>query len=127
MLHRLLSAALVGFVLLLAGSPAFAYFSKDSYEGDVTFTGRVEIADDTPDFLIEPSYISRQLLYLAGPLQAAPRRAASAAPGLPPPLPQRHWCWPAPPGRFRALPAARVMRWTTRPSPGPPLARFLFR
>jgi hypothetical protein len=81
MLHRLLSAALVGFVLLLAGSPAFAYFSKDSYEGDVTFTGRVEIADDTPDFLIEPSYISRQLLYLAGPLQAAPRRAAAKTDG----------------------------------------------
>jgi hypothetical protein len=81
MLHRLLSAALVGSVLFLAGSPAFAYFSKDSYEGDVTFTGRVEIADDTPDFLIEPSYISRQLLYLAGPLQAAPRRAAAKTDG----------------------------------------------
>ena len=32
---------------------------------------------DTPDFLLEPSYISRQLLYLAGPLQAAPKKAAA--------------------------------------------------
>ena len=37
----------------------------------------VEIADDTPDFLLQPSYISRQLLYLAGPLQAAPKKAAA--------------------------------------------------
>ncbi len=37
----------------------------------------VEIAVDAPDFLIMPSYISRQLLYLAGPLQAAPRKAAA--------------------------------------------------
>ena len=77
MLHRLLSAALAGGLLLLAGSPAFAYYSKDSYEGEVSFTSMVEIAEDTPDFLLEPSYISRQLLYLAGPLQAAPRKAAA--------------------------------------------------
>ena len=77
MLDRLLSAALSGCLLLLTCSTAFAYYSKDSYEGDITFTGIVEIADDTPDFLIMPSYISRQLLYLAGPLQAAPRKAAA--------------------------------------------------
>lgn len=77
MLSRLLSAALTGCVLLLIGSPAFAYYSKDSYEGEVTFIGMVEIAEDTPDFLLEPSYVSRQLLYLAGPLQAAPKRAAA--------------------------------------------------
>jgi hypothetical protein len=76
MLRRLLPAALASAVLVLAGSPAFAYHAKDSYEGEVTFTGMVEIADDTPDFLIRPSYINRQLLYLAGPLQAAPKRAA---------------------------------------------------
>lgn len=77
MLDRLLSAALAGCLVLLAGSPAFAYYSKDSYEGEVTFTSMVEIAEDAPDFLLEPSYISRQLLYLAGPLQAAPRKAAA--------------------------------------------------
>jgi hypothetical protein len=76
MLRRLLPAALASAVLLLAGPTAFAYHAKDSYEGEVTFTGMVEIADDTPDFLIRPSYINRQLLYLAGPLQAAPRKAA---------------------------------------------------
>ena len=77
MLNRLLSAFLTGCLLVLTCSQAFAYYSKDSYEADVTFTGMVEIADDTPDFLIMPSYISRQLLYLAGPLQAAPRKAAA--------------------------------------------------
>ena len=77
MLKRLLSAALTGCLLLLTGSPAFAYYSKDSYEADVTFIGMVEIAEDTADFLLEPSYISRQLLYLAGPLQAAPKKAAA--------------------------------------------------
>src|SRR4029450_2385686 len=77
MLNRLLSAALTGCLLPFTSSTAFAYYSKDSYEADVTFTGMVEIGDDTPDFLIMPSYISRQLLYLAGPLQAAPRKAAA--------------------------------------------------
>ena len=77
MLARLLSAALAGCAVLFTASTAFAYYSKDSYEADVTFTGIVEIADDTPDFLLLPSYISRQLLYLAGPLQAAPRKAAA--------------------------------------------------
>lgn len=77
MLNHLLSAALTGCLLLLTGSPAFAYYSKDSYEGEVTFTSMVEIAEDTPDFLLEPSYISRQLPYLAGPLQAAPKKAAA--------------------------------------------------
>src|SRR5215510_2566535 len=77
MLMRPLSAVLAAALLLLGSSAAFAYYSKDSYEGDVTFTGMVEIAEDTPDFLIMPSYISRQLLYLAGPLQAAPRKAAA--------------------------------------------------
>jgi hypothetical protein len=77
MLTHLLSAALAGCVLLLTGSTAFAYYSKDSYEGEVTFTGVVEIADDTPDFLIMPSYIHLQLLYLAGPLQGAPKKAAA--------------------------------------------------
>lgn len=77
MLNRLLSAALTGCLLLLAGSPAFAYYSKDSYEGEVTFSSMVEIAEDTPDFLLQPSYINRQLLYLAGPLQAAPKKAAA--------------------------------------------------
>jgi hypothetical protein len=77
MLNRLLSAALIGCLLAFTSSTAFAYYSKDSYEADVTFTGIVEIADDTPDFLLLPSYISRQLLYLAGPLQAAPKNAAA--------------------------------------------------
>jgi hypothetical protein len=77
MLNRLLSAALTGCLLAFTSSTAFAYYSKDSYEADVTFTGMVEIADDTPDFLLLPSYISRQLLYLAGPLQAAPKKAAA--------------------------------------------------
>src|SRR6185436_6233792 len=77
MLTRLLSAALTGCLLLPIASPAFAYYSKDSYEGEVSFTSMVEIAEDTPDFLLQPSYISRQLLYLAGPLQAAPRKAAA--------------------------------------------------
>jgi len=77
MLNRLLSAALAGCVLAFTSSTAFAYYSKDSYEAGVTFTGIVEIADDTPDFLLIPSYISRQLLYLAGPLQAAPKKAAA--------------------------------------------------
>ena len=77
MLNRLLSAAIIGALALLTSSTAFAYYSKDSYEGAVTFTGTVEIADDTPDFAIIPSYVSVQLLYLAGPLQAAPRKAAA--------------------------------------------------
>jgi hypothetical protein len=77
MLSRLLSAALSGAFALFAGSTAFAYHAKDSYEGEVTFTGMVEIASDTPDILIRPSYINRQLLYLAGPLQAAPKKAAA--------------------------------------------------
>ena len=76
MLKRLLSAALTG-CLLLTCSQAFAYYSKDSYEGEVTFTSMVEIAEDAPDFLLLPSYINRQLLYLAGPLQAAPKKAAA--------------------------------------------------
>ena len=75
MFARLLSAALAGCVVLLTGSTAFAYYSTDSSEGQVVFTGMVEIADDTPDFLIMPSYVSRQLLYLAGPLQAAPQKS----------------------------------------------------
>jgi hypothetical protein len=77
MLNRLLSAALTSSLLFFTCSTAFAYYSKDSYEGDVTFTGMVEIADDTPDFLLMPSFISRQLLYLAGPLQAAPKKSAA--------------------------------------------------
>jgi hypothetical protein len=81
MVNRLLSAALAGCLLFLACFPAFAYYSKDSYEADVTFTGMVEIANDTPDFLIMPSFISRQLLYLAGPLQAAPKKAAAKSDG----------------------------------------------
>lgn len=81
MLHRLLSAALASVLLLLTGSVAFAYYSTDSYEGDVTFTGMVAIADDTPDFLIVPSYINRQLLYLAGPLGAAPKKSAAKTDG----------------------------------------------
>ena len=43
----------------------------------VTFTSMVEIAEVAPDFLLLPSYISRHLLYLAGPLQAAPKKAAA--------------------------------------------------
>lgn len=77
MLNRLLSAALTGCLLLAAGSPAFAYYSKDSYEAEVSFTSMVEIAADTPDYILLPSYINRQLLYLAGPLQAAPKKAAA--------------------------------------------------
>ena len=77
MLDRLLSAALAGVLFLLTCSTASAYYSKDSYEGEVTFTGMVVIEDDTPDFLITPSYINTQLLYLAGPLGAAPRKSAA--------------------------------------------------
>ena len=77
MLDRLLSAALAGVLFLLTCSTASAYYSKDSYEGEVTFTGMVAIEDDTPDFLITPSYINTQLLYLAGPLGAAPRKSAA--------------------------------------------------
>ena len=74
MFNRLLSAALTGCLLLFASSPAFAYYSKDLYEGEVTFTSMVEIAEDTPDFLLQPSYINRQLLYLAAPCRPRPRR-----------------------------------------------------
>ncbi|MBV8407164.1 MAG: hypothetical protein JOY64_06010 [Alphaproteobacteria bacterium] len=81
MLRCLLAAALTSSLLLLTCAPASAYYSKDSYEADVAFTGMVEIADDTPDFLIMPSFISRQLLYLAGPLQAAPHKAAAKSNG----------------------------------------------
>ena len=77
MLERLLAAAFTGCLLLLAGSPASAYYSKDSYEGQVTFISMVEIAEDAPDVILEPSYINSQLLYLAGPLQAAPKKAAA--------------------------------------------------
>lgn len=77
MLHRLLSAALASCLLLFTCSTAFAYYSKDSYEGEITFTGMVEIPDDTPDFLIRPSYINLQLVYLAGPLQAARWKSAA--------------------------------------------------
>ena len=77
MLDRLLSAALTGCLFLVTGSPAFAYYSKDSYEAEVSFESRVEIAADTPDYILLPSYINRQLLYLAGPLQAAPKKAAA--------------------------------------------------
>jgi hypothetical protein len=48
MLHRLLSAALASSLFLLTGSTAFAYYSKDSYEGDVTFTAMVEITTIRP-------------------------------------------------------------------------------
>ena len=77
MFNRLMSAAVSGCLLMLAGSPAFAYYSKDSYEAEVSFESRVEIAEDTPDYILLPSYINRQLLYLAGPLQAAPKKAAA--------------------------------------------------
>ncbi len=78
MLERLLSAALAGCLLLLTGSPLPSPATrKILYEGEVTFTSMVEIAEDAPDFLLQPSYISRQLLYLAGPLQAAPKKAAA--------------------------------------------------
>src|SRR5262245_62141941 len=77
MLSRVLSAALASAFFLAACPAAFAYHAKDSYEGEVTFTGMVELADDTPDILIRPSYINRQLLYLAGPLQAAPKKSAA--------------------------------------------------
>lgn len=77
MLDRLLSATLAGCLLLFTSFPALAYYSKDSYEGEVTFTSMVEIAEDAPDFLWLPSYIHSQLMYLAGPLQAAPRKAAA--------------------------------------------------
>ena len=77
MLSRLMSAALTGCLLLVTGSPAFAYYSKDSYEAEVSFTSMVEIAEDTPDFILLPSYINRQLLY--SPALFRPR------PGKPPP------------------------------------------
>lgn len=81
MLRCLRPAILAGGLLLLTWSTAWAYYSKDSYEGDVAFTAMVEIADDTPDLAIVPSYISRQLLYLAGPLQAAPAKSAAKSDG----------------------------------------------
>ena len=37
MFNRLMSAAVSGCLLMLAGSPAFAYYSKDSYEAEVSF------------------------------------------------------------------------------------------
>jgi len=77
MLNRLLSVALTGCLFLLTGAPAFAYYSRDSYEAEVSFISLVEIAEDTPDYILLPSYINRQLLYLAGPLQAAPKKAAA--------------------------------------------------
>ena len=77
MLHRLLSAALASLFFLLTCSTGFAYYSKDSYEAEVTFTGMVEIAADTPDFLITSSHVNTQLLYLAGPLGAAARKSAA--------------------------------------------------
>jgi hypothetical protein len=77
MLYRLLSAALAGVLSVVTCAPAFAYYSKDSYEAEITFTGMVEIPDDTPDPLIKPSYINLQLLYLAGPLGAAARKSAA--------------------------------------------------
>ncbi|MFO1079423.1 MAG: hypothetical protein U1E23_02175 [Reyranellaceae bacterium] len=81
MLRCLRPAFLAGAFLLLGWSQAWAYYSTDSYEGDVTFTAVVEIANDTPDFALVPSYISRQLLYLAGPLQAAPAKSAAKSDG----------------------------------------------
>lgn len=77
MLHRLLAAVLTGVLSVVTCSPSFAYYSKDSYEGEVIFTGMVEIPDDTPDSVIKPSYINLQLLYLAGPLGAAARKSAA--------------------------------------------------
>ncbi len=77
MLDRLLTATLASVLILAAGSPSFAYYSKDSYEGDVTFNGMVEIPGDTPDSQIRSSYINLQLLYLAGPLGAAARKSAA--------------------------------------------------
>ena len=77
MLYHLLSAVSACSFVLLTCSPSFAYYSRDSYEGEVTFTGTVEIPDDTPDFLITTSYINTQLLYLAGPLQAASKKSAA--------------------------------------------------
>ena len=55
MLDRLLTATLASVLILAAGSPSFAYYSKDSYEGDVTFNGMVEIPGDTPDSQIRSS------------------------------------------------------------------------
>jgi hypothetical protein len=75
--NRLLSAALAGVLSLAPCAPGHAYYSKDSYEADVTFTGMVEIPDDTPDSIVKPSYINLQLLYLAGPLGAATRKSAA--------------------------------------------------
>lgn len=77
MLNRLLPAALAGLLSLVSSSPGFAYYSKDSYEAEVTFTGMVEIPGDTSDALIKPSYINLQLLYLAGPMGAAARKSAA--------------------------------------------------
>lgn len=75
--NRLLSAALAGALSVVTCSPGHAYYSRDSYEAEVTFTGMVEIPDDTPDSIIKPSYINLQLLYLAGPLGAAAKKAAA--------------------------------------------------
>lgn len=58
--------------LVWSFSPAKAYYSNDSYEGTVTFTGVAKIDDHLTqaDTLV---YIHQQLVWLAGPLQAAPK------------------------------------------------------
>ena len=56
--------------VLISTSHAEAYYSKDSYEGTVTFTGVAKIDDHlTPTDTL--TYIKDQLVWLAGPLQAA--------------------------------------------------------
>lgn len=60
--------------LILTVTSTHAYYSADSYEGTVSFTAVAQIDD-----LLSPAdtlvYINQQLLYLAGPLQAAPKKS----------------------------------------------------
>ncbi len=58
--------------LLNTFNQAHAYYSNDSYEGIVTFTGVTRIDDHlTPADTL--TYIDQSLVWLAGPLQAAPK------------------------------------------------------
>lgn len=61
-------------VLLFSLTKAQAYYSSDSYEGTVTFTASSKI-DDYLSAADTLTYINQQLLYLAGPLQAAPKKS----------------------------------------------------
>lgn len=62
------------FILTMTAISANAYYSHDSYEGKVTFTGMTQIADMLTDDAVR-QYILQQHDYLAGPLQALAKKA----------------------------------------------------